>query len=273
MIKKVGILYHPLKEAARMLAEELARELKSLGAAVWQCSAWEEDRARLQVNGTDLILTTGGDGTILHAAQVADSIPITGINLGRVGFMTELGVDEATPALRRLLEGKGWLDERAMLEADVTFGGESKRFYALNDVVAGRGSLARLVTIEAAVDGEPLTSYRADGVIVATPTGSTGYSLAAGGPVLHPRSEEFILRPIAPHLSASYSVVLPPKAAVSLKVLTKHEATLSIDGILNQPLADGAIIAVRRSSRTTRFLRLRPRAFYTSLDEKLAGRR
>lgn len=273
-MKRIGILYHPMNEAARTLAEEEKAFLAARGISVWLCSAWEGEQARSQVAGTDLILTIGGDGTILRAAQVAVSapkpIPITGINLGKLGFMTELSAKEAKDKLPALLEGKGWLDERAMLEATIDDG---TSYYALNDVVVARGAVARVVYVEASIDGQKLTTYKADGVVVATATGSTGYSLSAGGPILHPRAKEFLLSPILPHLSLGYSLVLPATAVVKLRLATVHEATLSIDGHINPPLEDGAVITVRHSATSGRFLRIHPEAaFYSSLEQKLKGK-
>jgi len=276
-VKKVGILYHPMIETAYTLAEELQDFLTARGISVWLGSAWEGEKAKSQASDTDLILTIGGDGTILRAAQVAVSgqIPITGVNLGRLGFMTELSAGEVRDKLPALLEGKGWLDERAMLEAElIASESESPRtFYALNDVVVGRGAVARVVYVEASIDGELLTTYKADGVIVATATGSTGYSLSAGGPILHPQAEEFLLLPILPHLSLAYTLVLPATAVVELRLTTAHQATLSIDGHINLPLDSGAVISVRHSSNSGRFLRIHPKAaFYRSLEQKLKGK-
>lgn len=275
-MKRVGIVYHPLNKDALSQAQELARFLDRRGISSWLCSAWEGEPVREQVAGTDLILTTGGDGTILRVAQavVPHPIPITGINLGKLGFMTELGADEALERLPALLAGEGWIDERAMLEAELTATGDGPetRLLALNDVVIARGEIARIIDIEASVDGEPLTTYNADGVIVATATGSTGYSLAAGGPILHPQADELLLVPILPHLSLNHTLVLPPTAVVKLKLSTTHKATLSIDGHISFPLASGATITVKHSPSKTRFLRLRPRAsFYSSLERKLRG--
>lgn len=279
LMKKVGILYHPMVEMAYTLAQEIEKLLDSRGISVWLCSAWEGEKARAQLNNTDLIVTTGGDGTILRAAQVAltNQTPITGVNLGKLGFMTELKVDEVDK-LADLLEGKGWIDERAMLEADVLPADKtqepSQTFYALNDVVVARGAIARLVSIDASIDNEHLTTYRADGVILATATGSTGYSLAVGGPILHPPAEELLLVPIAHHLGLASSMILPSTATVKLRLTTTHQATLSIDGHINLPLSSGATITVRRSSSTTRFLRTHPRtSFYHSLEQRLKGRK
>ena len=276
VVKKVGILYHPMIKAAYTLAKELGNFLSSKGVSVWLCSAWEGEQAKAQVAGTDLIVTVGGDGTILRAAQAAvpGLIPITGINLGKLGFMTELNVDEVRDKLGALLQGEGWIDERAMLEAELSATDkEPGIFYALNDVVVARGAVARMVYVEASIDGQLLTTYRADGVILATATGSTGYSLAAGGPILHPQAEEFLLLPIMPHLSPAYTMVLPATAVVSLRLTTAHQATLSIDGHINLLLSSGAVITVRHSSYTGRFLRIHPEtSFYGSLEQKLKGK-
>jgi NAD+ kinase len=275
-MKRVGIVYHPLNEGAHSLAQKLAGFLGSGGIDCWLGSAWESDQLREQVAGSDLVLTIGGDGTILRAAQAVAlySIPITGVNMGKLGFLTELSADEAMEKLPGLIAGEGWLDERAMLEAElVSDEGEGKttrKFLALNDVVVARGEIARIIYVEAAIDGEPLATYKADGVIVSTATGSTGYSLSAGGPVLHPQADDFLLVPILPYLSLRHTMVLPPKTAVRLKVGTIHKAVLSIDGHISLPLAGGTTIMIRHSPVKTCFLRTSPGAsFYGTLERKL----
>jgi len=275
-VKKIGILYHPMVEGAYILAKALQDFLTARGVSVWLCSAWEGEKARAQLDGTDLILTTGGDGTILRAVHVVLStqIPVIGINLGNLGFMTELGADEAMDRLPALLAGDGWIDERTMLEVEFSQENESSRtFYALNDVVVARGAIARLIHIEASIDGESLTTYKADGVIVATATGSTAYSLSAGGPILHPQAKEFLLLPILPHLSLVYTVVLSSTSVVRLCVSTYHQAALSIDGHINLPLSGGAVVTIKRSSNRARFLRIHPEtSFYSSLEQRLKGK-
>ena len=277
-MKKVGILYHPMVKAAHIKARKLQEFLASSGISAWQCSAWEGEEARAQLNGTDLILSVGGDGTILRATQVAapEMIPIIGINLGRLGFMTELSADEALEKLPSLLAGKGWIDERIMLVAELSATDQEppRIFHALNDVVVGRGAIARVVYVEATINGQHLTTYKADGVIVATATGSTGYSLSAGGPVLYPQSKDFILVPIMPHLSPAHAMVLASTTVVTLHLTTVHQATLSIDGHINLPLSNGTTITVKRSPNTARFLRIHPEtSFYSSLEQKLKGKR
>ncbi|MFC1899013.1 NAD(+)/NADH kinase [Chloroflexota bacterium] len=279
VVKKVGILYHPMIETAHTLADEIKETLTSSGVSVWLCPAPEGGKARALMNGTDLILTTGGDGTILRAAHVAlkTGIPITGINLGKLGFMTELSVAEYHSKLPALIAGSGWIDERAMLEVELSPPGgdekEKQTFFALNDVVVARGVVARIVHLETSIDGVPLTTYKADGIIMATATGSTGYALSAGGPILHPQADDFLLLPILPHLSSSYSLVLPEATEVKLRTSTPYQATLNIDGHINLSISDSATVTVRHSQQRTRFLRIHPqKSFYGSLEKKLKGK-
>ncbi len=270
-MKRIGILYHPRREKARELSEKLEEFLSSRGISSWRCSAWDEDKAKPQVAGTELILSIGGDGTILHSARIVTplSVPILGINLGRLGFITEMDGNEILSNLPDLLKGKGWIEERAMLDAQV----EDKSFHALNDVVL-RSVAVRLVNIEAEIDGTAITTYRADGVIIATATGSTSYSLASGGPILHPQSREIVLQPISCHLGLSYTLVLSTQSIVDLKVAPREKVVLSIDGQVELPLSDGQNVRVKLSPYIARFLRVHePTYFYNSLWQKLRGRR
>jgi len=275
-VKKIGILFHPKVAATRKKAGELAKFLKSQGVAVWECSAWEREKACALLSGTDLLITVGGDGTILRAVQVVipGNTPITGINLGKLGFMTEFDAGEALAKLPRLLDGKGWIDERAMLQAELVAPGQEPRvFHALNDVVIARGEVVRLIRLDVSVDGQPLTTYKTDSVIVATATGSTGYALAARGPIIYPQSRDFLLVPVAPHLSLPYPLVLPEKAEVTLQLNTYHPAVLSMDGHINLPLSSRDTVTVRHSPHFARFLRIRPReSFYGFLEDKLRGK-
>ncbi len=175
-----------------------------------------------------------------------------------------------------ILAGRGWLDERAMLQVErlpADDGGEGlpgQPLFALNDAVIGRGGVARLVRVEACVDGEHVATYKVDGVIVASATGSTGYSLAAGGPILHPQSHDLLLNPISAHLTMPYPLVLPAGTVIDLTVHTTHQAMLSIDGQVEFDLRDGDRICVRRSGHVARFLRVHSQAsFYTELERRL----
>jgi NAD+ kinase len=176
--------------------------------------------------------------------------------------------------LPSLLAGEGRIDERSLLEAELETAesNEPRRFYALNDVVVARGGTARLINIDARIDGELLTTYRADGVVVATATGCTGYSLAAGGPILHPQSPDFVLVPILPHLSYAYPLVLPPTSVCRLALETPTPGIMSVDGLININLACGDTVTVRRSPDTVRFLRVHDTPFYGSLERRLKGK-
>jgi NAD+ kinase len=277
-INKIGLLYHPLNERALKQARRLQQVIEAEGVSAWTCSAWEPEHICGELDNTDLIITAGGDGTILRAAQavVTLDIPITGVNLGKLGFMTELTTAEAEKKIGLLLRGDGWLDERMVVEAELEQetqeGPEKHHYYALNDVVIARGGIARIIGIDASVDGDRLASYKADGVIVSTATGSTGYALAAGGPILHPQVRSYLLVPIAPHVSFHHSLLIPHDSTVTLKLAAHHPATMSIDGHISVALCDGASITIKSSPRRVRFLRLRPKGdFFTTLESKLKG--
>lgn len=265
-MKRVGILFHPNLEGAWSLAKEL-ENLLSLQTSVWLSSVLEEE-SRSRVEGTDLILSLGGDGTILKAAKLVIpwQIPILGVNLGRLGFIAEVSPNEVKDKLSLLLSGEGWLDDRAMLQADF----EGFSYHALNDVIVSRGVIAQVVYIKAKIDGEEVTTFKGDGVILATATGSTAYALSVGGPILYPQAKEILLQPISAHLSWSIPMILPPDATIELEVTTEHQAILSVDGQINIPLKNGAKIMVKRSPYITRLLRLEPPSFFfKTLSQRL----
>ena len=266
-IERIGILYHPLRKKAQDLASQLQELFSSRGVSVWKYSTRDEEKARSQCISSDLILSIGGDGTLLRVARIAvlSGVPILGIKLGRLGFSTEVNCDEIVDAIPDILEGKGWIEQRAMLETQL---GE-QRFPTLNDTVL-RGSSPRLININISINGVPLSIYRADGIILATSTGSTGYSLAAGGPILHPQSREFVLKPICCHLGPNTALVLSSDSIVDLKLNSEDRASLILDGQIEIPISDKQQITVRLSSYVTRFLRFRPEGyFYHSLWHKL----
>jgi len=275
-IKKVGILYHPRVETTHIKAKELEGLIKKQGISTWIVSAWEKEKTQAMLKGTDLVLTVGGDGTILRAVQsiIPGTTPVTGINLGKLGFLTEFDADETSKKLPQLLTGKGWLDQRTMLQVELKSKSHKNRvFHALNDAVIGRGEIARIIRIDVTIDSQAFTTYKADAVITATATGSTGYALAAGGPILSPQSGDFLLVPVAPHLSFSYPLVLAESTEVVLSLNTYHVATLSVDGHINIPLSDGDILTIKKSPYVARFYRIRSRdSFYRTLEDKLKGK-
>jgi len=275
-IKKVGILYHPMVEATLAKAKELESSLTMQGIVAWKSSSWEKEEINTMLEGTDLLLTVGGDGTILRAVQavIPGTTPITGINQGKLGFLTELDAAEAIQKLPLLFAGQGWIDERVMLQAELVSQGQEPRvFHALNDVVIARGDIPRIIRIDAVVDGQPLTTWKTDALVISTATGSTAYALAARGPIMHPQSRDILLVPVAPHLCLSYPLVLPETAEISLRLNTYHSAALTVDGHINLSVSDGDTVIIKRSPHVARFFRIRAEnSFYLSLEDKLKGK-
>lgn len=229
----------------------------------------EEDLAA----GADLLVAIGGDGTILRAALLGAvrGIPILGVNLGGFGFLTELNTEDLVDALPELLAGRYDVDERMMLQAKVERTDQLQTLLALNDMVVTKSGVARVLRLRVSVNGEHLASYPADGVIVATPTGSTAYSLSAGGPILHPKVEAVVITPICPHTFNARSVVVDKNDVVAVEVeVPAGEATLTVDGRVGVSLAQARRVVVQRAPQTARFIRLRSSSFYAILRTKLA---
>ncbi len=261
----IGLLYHPRIDESLRLAHDLDDLLKSRGLSTWVESAWQDDEVRRRVPNLDLIVTLGGDGTILRAARMAvlDGTPILSINLGRFGFLAEVQPDQAAEVLDTVLSGQYWLEERIMLHAELHRHGSIKESReALNDVVVGHGTISRVVRLAAYVDDVHLADYVADGLIVATPTGSTAYSLAAGGPILHPRLGDILLTPIAPHRALERSLVLPSESAIEIRLSTEYPAVLTIDGQIETELEHGDRILVTLSPHRCRMVRTQPTNYF-----------
>jgi NAD+ kinase len=269
-VRKIAIFIAPRWSGAKELLESLHAALGKEVDEVWQTSNWDDHAAQEKIEGTDLIVCLGGDGSMLWAARavVPHAVPILGVNMGRLGFLAEIGPKELMVSLPKVLKGEGRLEERAMLQARVPAWGQT--FQALNDVVVGRSTAGRPVYLDVSVDGRRLALYRSDALIVATATGSTGYSLSARGPILHPESRNIVLTPVAPHLAPARTLVLPRDAVVDLVVSTEEGATVSIDGQVNRELGSGDSVSVCRSPHVARFLRLsEPADYYRILAERL----
>jgi NAD+ kinase len=271
----VGLFYHPRVEAARVLAEELGQYLAGRVRRLWCLSAWDPS-GPAHVPDTDLLICVGGDGTMLRAARVAIpyETPIIGVNMGRLGFLSELRPDEAAIRLDAVLEGAGRLEHRTMLRAEVYLPdgrppADLPPQHALNDVVLARFG-GRPVDIEVLLDGARVEVVRADSVLVCTATGSTGYNLSAGGPVLCPEAEDMVLTPVAAHLSRVRPIVLPRDTRIELRVHTEMRAVVSFDGQIDYPVSTGASLRVRRSEYRARFIRLGPPSeFFRNLTRLL----
>jgi len=273
-MKHFLLLHHPKLAHSLTLAQQWSAQFDALGARASIISAWDEPAIVRRLGDVDLAITLGGDGTILRAARACAPVrvPILGINLGRVGFLSEWQPEEFNP--RGLIDGAYWLEERMMLHATFSRDGATLGTYeALNDVVVGRGKLARVIRLAAHIDGDYLTTFVADGAIVATATGSTAYVFAAGGPILAPEVKTLVLVPIAPYLSQVKSLVLPEGSHVLLRLETDHRSILTIDGQIDVEMENGSEILVQASPNVARFARFQPRTyFYRTLVERLRER-
>lgn len=221
----------------------------------------------------ELLVAFGGDGTILRTARVAAGrgVPVLGVNMGGFGFLAEVSTEDLPGVLPDLLAGRYELDERMMLEADVSGPNDEQRLLALNDVVVTKSGAAKVLWLRISVNGEHLATYPADGVIVATPTGSTAYSLSAGGPIVHPRVNAIMITPICPHTFNARTVVVDQNDMVLVEVIVPSaEATLTVDGRVGFPLGEAPSVRIRRAAQTARFVRLRSSSFYAILRTKLA---
>ena len=276
-MNRLGFCYHPDLVGAYPLAEQLAKHARERGAETWLAALGGDEVERTlseRVPDSELVVCVGGDGTVLHASAVAArcETPIFGVRIGRLGFLCEVTGEEAPVALQRILDGEARSERRAMIQAQLA-DGESREdwpAHALNDVVIGRRGLGRTISVGARIDGVLIAEYRADAVIVATATGSTGYALSVGGPILHPSSGDMVLIPVAPHLSRANALVLPASASIQLEVARGFEAHVSVDGHMELPVSAGSVVEVSRSARTVDFLRLGDDdAFYAHLARRL----
>ncbi len=241
---RVGIVCHPRIDIGGPPVMEARRRLEARGFRVWTYCATAEERPGAlagDLDGTRLIVSVGGDGTMLWTAQQAAAahIPVLGINAGRLGFLTQVQLGEEGKALDRWTAGDFTLQRRALLEA--RFGG--RVFHALNDVVVHKGIEINLIRIEVLVDGHPAGKFDADGVIVSTPTGSTGYALSLGGPIVHPNVRAIVFILLNPHSLFNRPIVLPEQARVTLRVPTAS-AILTCDGQQNAALDPGAEVEI-----------------------------
>lgn len=272
-----GILYHPEKEDAFDKALEVQSWLQAQGVAAWlervYDGAAEESALRQKLPGTSLLVVLGGDGATLRAARLAAPlrVPLFSINMGRVGFLSEAQLDNWQARLSRVLAGNCWTERRLMLKAHLQRGGQTiTNFIALNDIVVGRAAQARVLRLHLYLDDDLVTTYTADALIVATPTGSTAYALAAGGPLLPPQLLNYLVIPVAPHLSLDRAVILHEDAVVSIEVEMDHEATVAADGQHTTALQNHDKVIIGKHQDETLFARVSsPTYFYHRLMERL----
>ncbi|HZV94363.1 MAG TPA: NAD(+)/NADH kinase [Candidatus Nitrosocosmicus sp.] len=220
----------------------------------------------------DLLLVLGGDGTLLSMARLVGdlNVPILGVNLGGLGFLTALTADELFPALEALLRDELLVEERIMLAARISRQGERlSEYVALNDVVITKSAMSRIINLEVSVAGEFATAYRADGLIVSTPTGSTAYCLSAGGPIVFPTMDAVVLTPICSHTLTNRPIVLPARERIDVTLLSDQDVMLTLDGQVGFALRRGDTVEIHRAAARIRLLRFPQKHFFSVLRTKL----
>ena len=280
LIKKVGIIANIAKEkspeyTAALREWMLKRGLEvyleeGIAAKIGCLPGVEKEKLRALV---DLLVVFGGDGTILRTARLASKrdVPIVGINLGGFGYLTEVNLSEMFAALELILAGNFQIEKRMMLDVEIQGGEEPFREgTVLNDVVINRGNLSRIVELETTVDGRYLTTFKADGLIIATPTGSTAYSLAAGGPIIFPELNSILINPICPHTLTNRPVILPESAVIRVTLCTLEQgATVTLDGQVSFTVKYGDSVTIRKSRYITTLISSPHRGYLEILRTKL----
>ncbi len=292
-MRTVALIFQPLLPEARRLVEQCRKVVESGGFAARLLSAWELGPSVEDGSGIQLAVTFGGDGTIIRAARwlAGSGVPILGVAMGKLGFLTELPPENVCRQLPSVLAGKYWTDERTMLSAQVHAAPEtggavaddpaasqaevvgSAPLIALNDVVVTRGASPRVAQIDLSVDGVSLVHYVADGLIVSTPTGSTAYALSAGGPVMSPHVDAMLVVPVAAHLAALRSLVVPSSARIEVRASAEQPTLLVLDGQVQIPLRNNQPVSVGIAKERTVFARVGSQSqFYRTLVEGLKKR-
>jgi len=283
--KRVGLTVKSSLERKEDTIAEILSILQSTGVSVLvdaerktEVQAWKNLPVFCKESEIDLLLVIGGDGTILRSIRILTefAVPILSINRGTIGFLAELELHEAATELPRMIAGGGVVETRSLIH--VSARRNEKQFfagYALNEAVIAQGTMARLVDLEVSVRGEPLTTFHSDGLIIATPTGSTAYSLAAGGPIVHPTLSATILTPINPHSFSQKPVVIPSEHPVTVQIAMKHvkfqnaQVVLTLDGQVYEPLRSGDSIEILGSGASISLLRKAQDTFFHTLRRKL----
>jgi NAD+ kinase len=281
MMRRIGIIARADRPDAGTVVRDLARWLRGHASEVFL----DRETARLAAADTvvvdrdelparvDLIVVLGGDGTLLSVARLVDGleVPLLGVNLGGLGFLTATTQEAMYPTLEAVLRGDYAAEERILLAASLHRGGETVADHlALNDVVIAKGALGRLVDLEVSVDGQMVTAYRADGLIIATPTGSTAYNLSAGGPILYPTMDALVLTPICSHALTNRPLVLPAATPLEVSLLTDTpDVALAVDGQPGPVVRLKDVVRVRRAGARIRLIRDPQKTYFQVLRTKL----
>jgi len=220
----------------------------------------------------NVVLSFGGDGTMLSTARAvgAAETPILGVNFGGLGYLTEISPEELKDRFKDFLAGRYSIETRMLLEVDVEHNGESNKYHALNDIVLDKGPITRIIKLRINIDGEYFNTYYADGLVISTPTGSTGYSLSAGGPILEPTMKGIIINPICPHTLAHRPIVITADKTIEIETDPERQRQVFVcDGFMEQKVGPGAKIIIKRSDRVVKLIRMKGSFFYSVLREKL----
>jgi NAD+ kinase len=282
-MKKIAIIAKVHDPRCLGIAEELIEWLAVRGVTAYveehlstqlrRTSAAESAQSSEIARDAELMVVLGGDGTLIAAARLVGEreVPILGVNLGSLGFLTEITLDELYPSVERCLAGDFEVSERMMLLASVERGGKQVELHrVLNDVVINKGALARIVDMETSVNGQYLTTFKADGLIVSTPTGSTGYSLSANGPIIHPALASISITPICPHTLTNRPLVVAADARISIKLDSMDEAVfLTLDGQVGVKLVCGDVVQIAKAGHATRLVQSRSKDYFEVLRTKL----
>ncbi len=272
-MQRIGILHNPLSTETSALADQLTTWLADRGISTWSGVSHTAREDPAQLAGCDLLLSLGGDGTILRAARLAipNRIPLLPVAMGHLSFMAEVEPEAVFDVLEQIIAGAFTIEERTLVEVELERGGATiGRWQVLNEVLITRAEMVRAVVIDVLVDGAALTTYHADGVIIATATGSTAYALAAGGPILDPRTRSFLLVPVAPHLTSIPALVVHEDAVITLRLRSYYPTAVAIDAQVTLPLEADDIVMARRAQATALFARVAgARSFYDNLTQRL----
>lgn len=278
-LQRVGVLAHPLRPQTAPVAERITQTLTEKGVETWLHTIWKEQDVDMHTQPVDMVIAIGGDGAMLRAARVCapHNVPVLGVNMGLLGFLTEIDSPDAWEQyLERVINGDYWIETRMMIQAQVLRDGVVIASEdALNDVVISRGIVTRTIRLEMYIDNGWTTTYNADAVIVATPTGSTAYALACGGPILPPELLNILIVPVAPHLSMDRPIVISQGSTVDVipTLDTQTKVVLTVDGRTLEDLRPGDCVRVTASEHASRFVRMRERNyFYRSLLDRLEPR-
>lgn len=282
MFDKIGIIAKPHKEVAHEIVEAMVLWLLDKKKEVYldrDSAYFQHDSVQLEIKAdiplkTELIIVLGGDGTLISVARLVleSNIPILAVNLGGLGFLTEVTLDEVYHVLEKVFSGDFDVSRRMLLTSELFRQGERISSYnVLNDAVINKSALARIIDLETYVDNHFLTRYRSDGLIVSTPTGSTAYSLSAGGPILFPTLEAIILSPICPHTLTHRPIVLPAESTVEVVLNTKNvDVTLTLDGQVGFILKEGDLVRLKKSKQAIQLIHPREKNYFKVWREKLA---